>query len=52
MSKGGGGGVWRVPEILEHFSLTFNQFRFFLSSGRKDSVQKPNTFSEANKMKF
>ena len=51
MSKGGG-GVWAVPKILEHFSWTFDHFRLFLSSGRKDGVQKPNTFSEANKIKF
>ena len=25
---------------------------FFLSAGRKNSVQKPDTFSEANKIKF
>ena len=50
MSKGG--GVWGVPKILEHFSWTFDHFRLFKSSGRKDGVQKPNTFSEANKMKF
>ena len=31
---------------------TFDHFRLFKSSGRKDGVQKPNTFSEANKMKF
>ena len=50
MSKGG--GVWGVPKILEHFSWTFDHFRLFKSSGRKDGVQKPNTFSEANKIKF
>ena len=46
------GGVWGVPKILEHFFWTFDHFRLFKSSGRKDSVQKPNTFSEANKMNF
>ena len=50
MSKGGG-GVWGVPKILEHFSWTFDHLRLFKSSGRKDGVQKPNTFSEAKKMK-
>ena len=54
MSKGGGGwgGIWGVPKILEHLSWTFGHFRLFLSSGKKDGVQKPNTFSDANKMKF
>ena len=41
-----------MPKILEHFSWTFDHFRLFKSSGRKDGVQKPNTFSEANRMKF
>ena len=50
MSKGG--GVWGVPKILEHFSWTFDHFRLFKSSGRKDGVQKPNTFSKANRMKY
>ena len=50
MSKGGGGGG--MPKILEHFSWTFDHFRLFKSSGRKGGVQKPNTFSEANVMKF
>ena len=50
MSKGGGG--WGVPKISEHFSLTFDHFRILKSSVRKDSVQKLNSFSEANRMKF
>ena len=29
-----------------------DHFRLFKSSGRKDGVQNPNTFSEANRMKF
>ena len=41
-----------MPKILEHFSRTFDHFRLFKSSGRKDGVQKPNTFSEANILKF
>ena len=48
MSKGGGG----VQNILEQLSWTFDHFRLFKSAGRKDSVQKPNTFQEANKIKF
>ena len=49
MSKGGGLGV---PKILEHFSWTFDHFKLFKSSGRKEGVQKLNTFSEDNRMKF
>ena len=41
-----------MPKILEPFSWTFDHFRLFKSSGRKVGVQKPITFSEANKMKF
>ena len=48
MSKGGGG----VQNILEQLSWTFDHFRLFKSAGRKDSVKKPNTFQEANKIKF
>ena len=51
MSKGGV-GVRDVPKILEPFSWTFDHFRLFKSSGRKGGVQKPNTISEANSMKF
>ena len=51
MSKQGG-GVWGLPKMWEHFSWTFDHFQLFKSSGRKDGIQKPNTFSEANKMKF
>ena len=42
MSKRGR-GVWGMPKILEHFSWTFDHFRPFKSSGRKDGVQNPNT---------
>ena len=31
---------------------TFDNFRLFLSAGRKNNVKKPNTFSEANSIKF
>ena len=48
MSKGGGG--LGHAKILEHFTWTFDHFRLFKSSGRKEVVQKPYTFSEANKM--
>ena len=41
-----------MPKKLEHFSWTFDDFRLFKSSGRKDGVQKPNIFSEVNKMKY
>ena len=37
-----------MPKILEHFSWTFDHFIFFKSSGKRDGVKKPNTFSEAN----
>ena len=32
--------------------MAFKHFRLFNSAGRKNNVQKPNTFSEANKMKI
>ena len=41
-----------MPKILEHFSGTLDHFRLFKSSGRKDSIQKPYTFSKANKINF
>ena len=47
-----GVGGWGLPKILEHFYWTFDQLRLFKSSGRMDGVQKPNTLSEANRMKF
>ena len=40
-----------VPKILEHFFGLFTS-RLFKKAGRKNSVQKPTTFSEANKIKF
>ena len=45
-------GVGGVPNILEHFSWTFDHLKLFKSFGRKDGVQKPNTFSEADNIKF
>ena len=41
-----------MPKIFDHFSGTFDHFLLFKSSGRKDNVQKPYTFPEANKMMF
>ena len=48
MLEGGGGG----PKILEHFYWTFDHFTLLKSAGRKDSVQKPNISSKANKIRF
>ena len=47
-----GGWVWACQNIGALFFFTFYHFRLFKSAGRKNSVQKPTTFSEANKMKF
>ena len=41
-----------MPKILEPFFWTFDHFRLFKSAGRKNSVQKPRTFTEASKIKF
>ena len=43
--------IWGVPKILEQFCWTFSHFRHFKSAGRKNIVQKPYTFSDANKIK-
>ena len=45
-----GGGA--VPKPLENFCWTFCHIRLLENAGRKNSVQKPNTFSEADQMGF
>ena len=50
MSMGGGFGA--CQKYWSTFLGLLTTLDFFLSSGRKDGVQKPNTFSEANSMKF
>ena len=46
------GGGWVTPTILENHFSTFDHFTLFKSTGRKNSVQNPNTFSEADNKKF
>ena len=47
-----GMGVLGRVKILEHFFPTFDHFRLFKSAGSKNSVEKPNIFSEANNIKL
>ena len=46
-----GGDLGCAKNICLEFFWNFYQFRLSKSAGRKNSVQKPNIFSEANKMK-
>ena len=45
------GGFGRA-KILEHFFQLLTTLGFFLSAGRKNSVEKPNIFSKANNIIF
>ena len=47
-----GGGLGRAKNIGALFFSTFDHFTLFKSAGRKNSVQNPNTFSEADNIKF
>ena len=45
-----GGGVLEVPIILEHYGA-FDHLRLSKKAEIMTSVQRPNTFSEANNLK-
>ena len=46
------GGVWGGPKILDHLFWTFYHLPLFKSTERKNSVEHPNLFCEANKRIF
>ena len=50
MSKGG--GLRACQKYWSTFLKLWTTLDFFKSAARKNSVQKPNTFSEANNIKF